>query len=242
MGCSSFILKNNKIITIRSSILENIKSKYILKKIFDLLQENKLLGIIRYNKKIQKRINLSIKYYKEYSEIYTPIEIELIPFKNNFGEFINNKGKERYYHIYCDDNKEEAKRNYLRRDDKVSKIKIIIDYQIKSFNCLFYSCKCLESIRFIKFYRNNIINMRGMFNSCSSLKNIKFSNFNTYNVTNMSEMFRYCSSLQNLDLSNFNTHNVIDMSDMFSNCSSLQKLNLSNFNTNNTINTSRMFF
>ena len=141
---------------------------------------------------MQKRLNLSINDYKEYSEIYTPIEIELIPFKNEFDEFIKNKEEERYYHIYFNDSKEETKRNYLKRDDKVSIIKIIIDYQIKSFEFLFYSCKCLESIHFKKFYKNNIINMRGMFNSCSSLKNIKFSNFNTYNVRNMSEMFRYC--------------------------------------------------
>ena len=33
--------------------------------------------IIKCNKKIQNRLNINIKDYKEYSEIYTPIEIEL---------------------------------------------------------------------------------------------------------------------------------------------------------------------
>ena len=42
-------------------------------------------------------------------------------------------------------------------------IKIIIDYQIKSFELLFYECKCIESINFKKFYRNNINNMENMF-------------------------------------------------------------------------------
>ena len=42
---------------------------------------------------------------------------------------------------------------------KVSKINIIIDYQVTSFNDLFYNCKCIEPIYFKKFYRNNIIDM-----------------------------------------------------------------------------------
>ena len=38
--------------------------------------KKKSLDIIKYNKNIQKRINISIKDYKEYSEIYSSIEIE----------------------------------------------------------------------------------------------------------------------------------------------------------------------
>ena len=46
----------------------------------------------------------------------------------------------------------EEKRNYLCEKDKISKIKIVIDYQLKSFCGLFEDCSCIESIRFIKFY------------------------------------------------------------------------------------------
>ena len=38
--------------------------------------KKKSLEIIKYNKNIKNRINISIKDYKEYIEIYSPIEIE----------------------------------------------------------------------------------------------------------------------------------------------------------------------
>ena len=69
----------------------------------------------------------------------------------------------KYYHIYFNDNKKEIKRNYLNENENVSKLKIIIDYQIKSFERLFDNCKCIEFINFKKFYRNNINNMSYMF-------------------------------------------------------------------------------
>ena len=40
--------------------------------------------------------------------------------KNIYGKFINiNKIDEKYYHIYFYNNKDEIKRTYLVRDDKV---------------------------------------------------------------------------------------------------------------------------
>ena len=69
--------------------IENIKSRYILSKIYDIMSKKKKLEIIKYNKKIQNRINLSVKDYKEYSEAYSSIEIEIIPTKGKYGKFIN---------------------------------------------------------------------------------------------------------------------------------------------------------
>ena len=43
-------------------IIENIKSKYILSKIYDNIQKKKMLEMVKYNKKIQNRLNLGIKY------------------------------------------------------------------------------------------------------------------------------------------------------------------------------------
>ena len=87
--------------------IENIKSKYILKIIFDNLKEIKSLKIIQYNKNIQNRLNISINDYKKYGDI----EIELIPSKNEFGKFINIPDKEEsYYHIYFNYRKKEAKK------------------------------------------------------------------------------------------------------------------------------------
>ena len=219
-------------------IFENIKSKYILLKIFENMPKRKSLDIIRYNKTIKKRININVKDYEECSLI----EIEIIPVKNKYGLFINiKKEEEKYYHIYFDNNKEEIKRNYLKENEQVKIIRIIIDYQVKSFEDLFDSCGCVESIYFKKFYRNNINNMRFMFLGCLLLKEINLSNFNTNNVTNMGDMFSRCSSLKRLNISNFNTNNVTNMRFMFHECSSLEELNISNFNTNNVTDMSYMF-
>ena len=68
---------------------DNIKSKYILKQIFDNLKINESLEIIKYNKKIQNRLNIKINDYIYCSETYTKIEIEIIPKKNIYGKFIN---------------------------------------------------------------------------------------------------------------------------------------------------------
>ena len=76
---------------------------------------------------------------------------------------IYNKQCEKYYHIFFNDSKEEITRHYLTEKDKVNKIRIIIDYQVESLNGLFFGCHCIESINFIKFNRNNIINMNNMF-------------------------------------------------------------------------------
>ena len=117
-------------------ILKNIKSIFILKKVFNNLQRNKYLKIIKCNRNIQKYLNLNINNYKEYTEIYSKIKLELIPIKNNYSYFINilKEEDEKYYHIYFNDSNKEIKgKQYLTKSDKLPKIKIIIDYQIKSF-------------------------------------------------------------------------------------------------------------
>ena len=218
---------------------KKINSKYLLSQIFDILMTPKMLNIIRYNKGIQKKLKRKLLDYKNE---YEKIVIEIIPKDNEDGEFINFPlSKKSYYHIYFDDNNKMIDRNFIKKDEKVSKIKIIIDNKVKSFYQLFTNCKCIKRINFIKFNRNNIGNMNKMFKGCSSLENIDFSDFNTDNVIKMNSMFDGCSSLKELNLSNFNTSNVVDMRSMFNRCSSLKELNLSNFNTDRTFLMFRMF-
>ena len=189
---------------------ENIKADYFLEKVFNNLKNGKTLNIVKYNKNIKRRININTNDYKEYSEI---IEIEIKPVSNKYGEFINIKEEEEneygefinikeeeeiYYHIYFNNNEEEIKRNYINEDEEIKIIRIKIDYQVKSFENLFYGCYCIESIYFKKFYRNNINNMNYMFSRCSSLKELNLNNFNTNNVTKMNGMFDGCSILKRI--------------------------------------------
>ena len=250
--------------------LGDIKADFFLLKLFDALPKVKCLKLIKYNKSMQNRLNKGIKDFKEYTEIYSPIEIEIIPAKNKYGKFINipYPEKKSNFHIFFDNNKNEIQRNYLEENESIDKIKIIIDYQVKSLKGLFSNCTCIDSIKFKKFYRtninnmenifsycsslkeldlskfrtDNITNMNGMFEECSSLKELDLCNFNTDKVTKMKCIFKKCSSLIKLDLNNFNTNKVKDMSGMFDECSSLEELNLTNFNTRNVTNMSYMFF
>ena len=201
-----------------------------MQKFFGIVPQKISLEIIKYNKNIQKRLNININKYKEYSELYSSIEIEIIPVKNNYGKIINIKEEnKKYFHIYFNDNKQkEIEKIYFFKNDNVSKINIIIDYQIISFNKLFYLCQNIESINFKKFYRININNTSFMFRGCSSLKELNLSNFKTNNVTDMSYMFGYCSSLRELNLSNFNTNKVTNMHGMFSKCLNVLKLHIKN--------------
>ena len=85
---------------------ENIKTDYFLEKVFNNLEKKKTLNLVKYNKNIRNRINRNINDYKEYSEKYSSIEIEINPAINKNGKFINiKKEDEKYYHIYFNKNK-----------------------------------------------------------------------------------------------------------------------------------------
>ena len=185
-GQSKLIVSNDR--------LRKLKSDYFIQKFFGYIPKRKSLETVRYNKSIQKRIGININHYKAYSETYSSIELDIIPMKGKYGKFINiNEDDEKYIHIYFNDNKKkEIENTYLYKDDKVSKISIIIDYQIKSISKLFEDCEYIKSIKFKKFYRNNVTDMSGMFRRCSSLKELNLSNFNTNNGTDMSGMFNGC--------------------------------------------------
>ena len=174
---------------VEEQVLRNLKSDYFIQKFFGYMSERKYLESIRYNKSIQKRINININHYKAYSETKTSIELDIISMKGKYGDFININGEDKkYLHIYFNDNKnKEIKNSSLNKDDNVSKISIII------FSNLFYGCEYIESIKFKKFYRNNVTDMSVMLYGCSSLKKLNLNNFNSLNVTDMRWMFNRCS-------------------------------------------------
>ena len=91
-GQSKLIDSNNQ--------LKNVKSHYIIQKFFGYMTERKYLETIRYNKSIQKRINININHYKAYSERKTSIELDIIPKKGEYGEFINIKKEDKKFFSY----------------------------------------------------------------------------------------------------------------------------------------------
>ena len=91
-GQSKIIDSNNK--------LRKIESNFFIQKFFGYLSERKSLETIRYNKSIQKRIDININHYKAYSEKYSSIELDIIPLKGKDGDFIKiEKIEEKYFHI-----------------------------------------------------------------------------------------------------------------------------------------------
>ena len=111
------------------SLLENIKSKYIMKKIFKNLKTIKFLNIIRYNKTIKNRLDITLDDYKKYTEI--EIKIDTI----GYGKFINRYEDMKNIHIYFNGSEENIKDktpDYATPQQKVKEIKIIIDYGNKS--------------------------------------------------------------------------------------------------------------
>ena len=103
-GQTKLIVANNQ--------LKNVKSDFILKKFFGYMTEIKSLETVRYNKSIQKRINININHYKAYSEEYSSIELDIIPIKGKYSKFINIKEEDKkYFHIYFNDNKNKEIEN-----------------------------------------------------------------------------------------------------------------------------------
>ena len=87
MESGDFVTKGKKENNQKKSkdIFNNLKNDYFLQKVFNNLEKRKILYISKYNKAIKKRINININDYKEYSEKYSSIEIEIKPVSNKFG-------------------------------------------------------------------------------------------------------------------------------------------------------------
>ena len=219
-------------------MLNKIRCVYIIKEIFKNIEPVVFLNIIRYNKKIQKKLETTKGNYHYYDLV---IKIELIP-KNidTRNTFINIKENEKdFYQIYFD--KKKVKKNYFTNKEKISKIKIVINNEIKSLKGLFSGCSCIKEINFIKFKKKDITDMSQMFYNCENLIKINFNEFNTSNVITMKNMFRGCLSLKKIELFKFDTSNVNDMSYMFYQCESLKRMDLSKLNTINVDNINGLF-
>ena len=142
---------------------------------------------------------------------------------------ISKNENESNYHIYFNDDSTETKRTYLKEEDNVEKIKIILNCGFKSLKGLFSEFENNKQIVFIKFKRNDFEDMSYMLYCCVSLNYLDLSHFNTRNITNMSYMSNNCRSLKNIDLSNFNAQKIANLRSMFAGCVLLKDMDMSNF-------------
>ena len=152
-------------------MIRKIRCEFFLKNIFECIAQKVYLKLVQYNKFLQQKLNLSIDSYINY---FNQIEIEVVPNEKikKKSIFINMKKPKSSFHIYFNNSNNEIQRNYLKKNEKVSKIKIIIENKVKSLTGLFKGCRCLKGIKFIKFNRKDISKMSRMFYKCKSLINI----------------------------------------------------------------------
>ena len=61
------------------NFLNKIKNKYLLMQLLENISERRLLNIIKYNKSLQLRLEISIDTYEEFSNI----ELDIIPSEYN---------------------------------------------------------------------------------------------------------------------------------------------------------------
>ena len=217
-------------------MLNEINSKYILKKVFKYIPEGIFLKLISHNKKLQKKLKLGIEDFKKFSN---QIIIDAIPY--NPGMEINIHIPKTYTHQKHLNELEQKKRNYIK-DITVIRIIIEEDKEINSLKGLFKSCSNLEALFFVKFNRRDIIDMSDMFQDCHNLSKLDITKLKTDSVTTMENMFKECSKLKTIDISNFKTENVINMKGMFEQCDQLKELNISNLNTDKVEDMNSMFY
>jgi hypothetical protein len=94
-------------------MLNKIKSSYILKSIFEFIKPHETMKILNYNKKLQKRVDLSIKdYIKAYNEIIIELKmIDNLIDENNYYFISPEYNDHSLLHIYFNDEFKEQKKN-----------------------------------------------------------------------------------------------------------------------------------
>ena len=221
--------ENNVLITQKQDkIIENEKeedNEIIIELEIKKVDDEEINILCDKDKLIEENKNNEIYYKKNNIE---PLKIFDYFNENNIKLYLNNN---------------EISFKYKLNLDKIgiNNIKIISKGKLISLSSMFYNCRDINTIKFLKINTNNVSNMSNMFGYCLNLSNLDLSSFNTNNVNNMSELFSHCLNLSNLDLSSFNTNNITDMSWMFCYCFNLSNLDLTIFNTDKVINMSKMF-
>jgi len=222
-------------------MMEGIKNVYVLQRIFKYIPEGQYLKILNHNKKMQKRLKISLEDFKN------NLNQMIIEMKSKNNASINNLklnfiGEPNKLHIYSVEENKDINKNGNISGEAI-KIRLVIDYDKKMnlLKGLFKSCTDIETLSFIKFNRRDILDMSDMFMNCESLTKINISKLKTDSVITMENMFSGCKELQSIDLSNLNTDNVSNMKGIFNGCQKLLEVNISHLNTDYVEDTSLMF-
>ena len=178
-------------------MFNDIHSNFILKKIFHNLDKKDYCQIIRYNKNLQKKLNITIKDYNLLYKIYSKIELEIIPTSGKIqtDEIIKRNYKESFYHITYnyENNKSIKKKRNLKS------IHIIIDTEFETLNGLFKDCVGIYKFKFLKYKRIDVTDMSEMFSGCFNMVDVDLSKIKAFSVLDMNNMFKGCKSLEKLD-------------------------------------------
>ena len=133
-GVRSYKKTNKSISTLNSNKINNefssqnllykIKSRFILKKLFENIEKKKTLQITQFNKTLQDKLNIFLDDYKNISKIIIeifPTQKSIISKSKDGNVFINffKEESKHQYHIYFNDNKDEVKRNYFNDKDNI---------------------------------------------------------------------------------------------------------------------------
>ena len=103
-------------------MLSVIKSKYVLKNIFEKVNKLKYLEIIRHNKNLQNLLDLTIKDYESAFKECGKTEIEIIPCEP-YENIIINPFDNQFY---------KENKSYIHLDISENLIKMKLDVDIKS--------------------------------------------------------------------------------------------------------------
>jgi len=78
-----------------------------------IINQNKLLNLIHYNKEYQKLMKIKLK---DYINEFSRIEIEIITKEKEYGKFIGYSRENTQ--IYFNDNEKEIKKKKITKDDR----------------------------------------------------------------------------------------------------------------------------
>ena len=235
--------KNNSIITIikqndkNKNLLNIIKSKFILKKIIDPILRIKKYNLVKYNKKLQKKLNMKLSEYEILSKICSDfkkkqvIDLQLTidsmftneTFAEEYIKNIVGKGyvlKKVYNNIEIDpyDTKKEKYilytiqkgcSNFVKKITVIYKFLVLGEKNMNNNQQDDYS----ELIRFISKFRDRKLNICSKKKIIENKIEVKIEPKNE-NFKIGTNMFKGCKNITVIDLSNCNNKNVTDMSGM----------------------------